>query len=515
MEKRLAITEDYLYIPVCADKEDRRMEICLENEEGFPEKLYEFIVPIDGTENFACDYYAEIPVKELKGKRVSIQADMPASYADRIYNGRKREAPRQEKPLIHFAAHTGWTNDPNGLVYADGVYHLYFQYNPFGLVWNNMTWGHAVSRDLLHWNQEDSVLFPDESGVMFSGCGLTNERELLGLPRDALLFFYTAAGGGNEWSKDLEFTQRIAYSLDGGSTLVKCKSPCLPTLAKENRDPKVFWHEASKAYVMSLFMKDNDFAIFRSRDLMHWEQSDSFTLQDAWECPDLFLLTSETGENCWFFWSADGFYYQGDFDGYRFHTDGVKHCAYINRIAYAAQTYAGIKDRVISVPWLRLPNDGRTFTGAYGIPVELSCKKTSKGFALLQKPVRELKEHAEKMESGALERVSGQIVCQTKRDKKAVLIEMHMKDTAQEPYIWKINKSLVEYTPESGTFAVDGEAWQACTGCREFLFLIDDRILEVFFDGGVQTGAFVLREKDMAFETAREAVADYAAYEIM
>ncbi len=514
MEKILAITEDYLYIPVCADKEDRRMEIYLE-EEGLLKKLHEFMVPIDQTEAFACNYYAEIPVKELKGRQVRIQADMPVSYADRIYNGKKQAEPELERPLIHFAAHTGWTNDPNGLVYADGVYHLYFQYNPFGLVWNNMTWGHAVSRDLLHWSQEDSVMFPDESGVMFSGCGLNNERGLLDLPKDALLFFYTAAGGGNEWSKNLEFTQKIAYSLDGGSTLVKMKEPCLPTLAKENRDPKVFWHEASKAYVMSLFMKDNDFAIFRSQDLIHWEQSDSFTLQDAWECPDLLFLTSEEGETCWFFWSADGFYYQGDFDGYRFRTDGVKHYAYVNRIAYAAQSYSGVKDRVISIPWLRLPNDGRNFTGAYGIPVELSCKKTPEGFALLQKPVRELKEHAKKMESSALERADGQIVYRNMGDKKAVLIEMHMEDTMQKTYTWKVNKSLVEYTPKSGIFTVDGESWQTCTGCREFMFLFDDRILEVFFDGGAQTGTFALREKDMVFETTRETVVDYAVYEIV
>ena len=125
-------------------------------------------------------------------------------------------------------------NDPNGLVYAEGVYHLYFQHNPFDVQWENMSWGHAVSRDLLHWEQKDDVLFPDETGTMFSGSGIVNDRKMLGLPEDALVFFYTAAGNNNKWSAGKQFTQRIAYSTDGGGRhSIKLTKVCFRRFVKK------------------------------------------------------------------------------------------------------------------------------------------------------------------------------------------------------------------------------------------------------------------------------------------
>ncbi|MDE7206078.1 MAG: glycoside hydrolase family 32 protein, partial [Lachnospiraceae bacterium] len=231
MERTMKITEHYLYIPVCAGKEERKLEIFIEEEGAFRKKIHEFMVPIADTkaEEYPCDYFAEIPVEQYLDKQLCISMDAPKAFMNQIKNKGKQHGAESHKPLIHFAADAGWTNDPNGLVYADGVYHFYFQYNPFNTSWQNMSWGHAVSADLLHWEQKDTVMFPDESGTMFSGCAITNEREMLGLPKDALLFFYTAAGDANEWSKGLAFTQKIAYSLDGGKTLIKMPDPCLPT----------------------------------------------------------------------------------------------------------------------------------------------------------------------------------------------------------------------------------------------------------------------------------------------
>ena len=240
-------------------------------------------------------------------------------------------------------------NDPNGLVYADGNYHLYFQHNPFDVQWENMSWGHAVSKDLLHWEQKDEVLFPDETGTMFSGSGIVNDHEMLGLPKDALIFFYTAAGNNNKWSTGKQFTQRVAYSTDGGETLHKLDKGVLEAVCKENRDPKVFWHEKSGAYIMTLWLEENDFGIFRSTDLLNWEQTDRLTLKDAWECPDLLCLKDENEDESWMFWSADGFYFWGEFDGFKFQTDGVRHMAYINKMAYAAQTYSNTGNLCMTV----------------------------------------------------------------------------------------------------------------------------------------------------------------------
>lgn len=165
-----------------------------------------------------------------------------------------------------------------------------------------MSWGHAVSRDLLHWEQKDDVLFPDETGTMFSGSGIVNDRKMLGLPEDTVIFFYTADGNNNKWSAGKQFTQRIAYSTDGGETLHKIDKGVLPTVCKENRDPKVFWHEKSGAYIMTLWLEENDFGIFRSTDLLKWEQ-----------------------------------------------TDGVRYAAYINKMAYAAQTYSNTGNLCMTV----------------------------------------------------------------------------------------------------------------------------------------------------------------------
>lgn len=157
---------------------------------------------------------------------------------------------------------TGWINDPNGL-----IYYLYFQYNPFDTKWENMCWGHVISKDLLHWEQKETVLYPDQDGPIFSGSGIVNENALLGLPKDAYIYFYTSAGGKSEWSKDKLPVQKIAYSIDGGNTLHKKDGCIVEHICDENRDPKVYWHEQSKAYIMLLYLTNNDYAILRSVDL--------------------------------------------------------------------------------------------------------------------------------------------------------------------------------------------------------------------------------------------------------
>lgn len=356
-------------------------------------------------------------------------------------------------------------------------------------------------------------MFPDGSGTIFSGSAIANDRGLLGLPRDAMLFFYTAAGGSNEWSRGQYFTQKIAYSLDGGSTLTKIAEPCLPTVCPENRDPKVYWHEESQAYVMALWLEENAFGIFRSQNLRHWEQSDRFTLEGAWECPDLFCLDCEEGGKCWFFWAADGFCFPGAFDGYHFRPYGGRQQAYVNNVPYAAQTYFGIKGRVVSIPWLRMENDGRLFSGACGIPVELSCKRTQEGYTLVQKPVRELTEQRVRLGKDSVIYGDGRIVCRPGVG-KALVFETRVREDNQDNCIWEINASKVSYDPGSGQFAVDGEHFPVGCGYGEMTFIVDDRILEVFFDGGVRLGTFLLREREVRLETESRFLAEYGAYEV-
>ena len=323
------------------------------------------------------------------------------------------------KPAVHFTPSYGWMNDPNGLVYHDGIYELYYQHNPRGIDWNCMTWGHARGTDLLHWEDLGDVLEPDENGLMFSGCAIRNDRGLLGLPKDALLFFYTAAGHSSRESKGKPYTIRLAYSTDGGNTLIKKDGICeageiMETLAAENRDPKVFWHEESGAYILVLWIENNDFGIWRSEDLEQFTMTQRVTLESGYECPDLFRLPvisakeggREIGEEKWVFWTAHGYYYVGSFDGYEFHQEQERRCASQMGpdvvLPYAAQTFSG-PEKVLSVSWLRTKCVGGRTTGMMSIPKEFSLIRNKDGYILRQKFPSAVMEAFAQTENGILD----------------------------------------------------------------------------------------------------------------
>lgn len=323
------------------------------------------------------------------------------------------------KPSLHFTPSYGWMNDPNGLVYHDGIYELYYQHNPRGIDWNCMIWGHARGTDLLHWEDLGDVLEPDENGLMFSGCAIRNDRGLLGLPKDALLFFYTAAGHSSRESKGKPYTIRLAYSTDGGNTLIKKDGICeageiMETLAAENRDPKVFWHEESGAYILVLWIENNDFGIWRSEDLEQFTMTQRLTLEGGYECPDLFRLPvisteedgRETGEEKWVFWTAHGYYYVGSFDGYAFHQEQERRCASQMGpdvvLPYAAQTFSG-PEKVLSVSWLRTKCVGGRTTGMMSIPKEFSLIRNKDGYILRQNFPSAVMEAFAQTENGILD----------------------------------------------------------------------------------------------------------------
>lgn len=323
------------------------------------------------------------------------------------------------KPSLHFTPSYGWMNDPNGLVYHDGIYELYYQHNPRGIDWNCMTWGHARGTDLLHWEDLGDVLEPDENGLMFSGCAIRNDRGLLGLPKDALLFFYTAAGHSSRESKGKPYTIRLAYSTDGGNTLIKKDGICeageiMETLAAENRDPKVFWHEESGAYILVLWIENNDFGIWRSENLEQFTMTQRVTPESGYECPDLFRLPvistkeggRETGEEKWVFWTAHGYYYVGSFDGYEFHQEQERRCASQMGpdvvLPYAAQTFSG-PEKVLSVSWLRTKCVGGRTTGMMSIPKEFSLIRNKDGYILRQNFPSAVMEAFAQTENGILD----------------------------------------------------------------------------------------------------------------
>ncbi len=382
------ITEPYLWIPFDHTEPEVKLHFYVDGK-----KIQEIDMRLGGTSG---DFYACMEVGGYLGRDLEIRADVSKELLDGIFcYAQKPQNVYPFRPKLHFSPQVGWHNDPNGLVYADGQYHLYYQWNPYGVEWGNMHWGHAVSRDLLYWEHEPMVMAPNEKGAVYSGCAWEDRENQTGHGEHALLFYYTAAGGRSEWSVEAGnplFTQRLAVSTDAGKTLRDSDAFFMGHIMGENRDPKICYHESLGTYHMVLYLDGNTFAFFRSVDLQNWEETQRLTMEGMWECPDLFELSVDgtDGEKKWVFWSADGYYVVGDFDGFQFTPQSEVLCAYGTKLPYAAQTYAGIKGRIVSIAWLRLQNTRGNYKGIMSLPAELSLVKQGQGYRIRLQPVREL-----------------------------------------------------------------------------------------------------------------------------
>tara|TARA_B100000676_G_scaffold87623_1_gene87493 strand:- start:3389 stop:4741 length:1353 start_codon:yes stop_codon:yes gene_type:complete len=295
------------------------------------------------------------------------------------------------RPQFHFTAKTNWINDPNGLVYLDGVWHLYFQHNPESTVWGNMTWGHAVSDDLIHWRQLEHAMFPDEHGTMFSGSAVVDHEDTAGFGAGAIVFLYTAAG--RHVDPPRQFTQCLAWSADNGMTLTKYEgNPVLGWIEGDNRDPKISWHAASRQWIMPLFLADDRFTLYGSKDLKSWTHRQDLRLEGDRECPDFFPLVDESGEERWVFWGANGLYRIGRFDGTTFTPETPVLTCENGRNGYAAQTWSNVPDgRCIQISWMAgglFPE--MPFNHQMSIPVTLELAGSGEAARLRRWPVREV-----------------------------------------------------------------------------------------------------------------------------
>jgi sucrose-6-phosphate hydrolase SacC (GH32 family) len=389
-EYHMELEDDYLYIPVVTGAETQTISFYIKDHSEY-RKIMELEIPV-AEENGAGDavsFFSSLPVRTWKGRELMISGQMTDTFIQGIGQGGEILHCIADYPEIHFAPNGGWMNDPNGLVYDGEKYHLFFQYNPVDKIWNNMSWGHAVSMDLLHWTQMETAMLPNEDGTVYSGCGIMNTEGMLGLPRDAMLFFYTCAGGRSGWSRERKFSQKIAYSLDKGRSLKRIKKDAVPFIINENRDPKVYRHEASNGYYMVMFLDGHEYAVLHSGDLKEWKVTQKLTLEDAWECPDLREIPVAGGGTAWIFWTPDGAWYQGRFDGYQFTDATGPHHAYANQCAYAGQTWSGVQDRVILMQWMRTHNPDQCYTGVMGIPREMELIPQKDDLRLALHPVRE------------------------------------------------------------------------------------------------------------------------------
>lgn len=316
---------------------------------------------------------------------------------------------QNSRPRYHFTPPQNFMNDPNGLVFFEGEYHLFYQHNPFGDTWGHMSWGHAVSRDLLHW-EHLPVALPEENGEMiFSGSAVVDWQNTSGLDTSEnppLVAVYTGHSEGEQ-------TQNIAYSTDRGRTWTKyAGNPVLAIGERDFRDPKVFWHASTRQWIMVTVLSDQHKVRFDgSSDLKQWTYLSDFgpagAIDGLWECPDLFPLAveNEAGTVKWIL-KVDALkgtgaqYFVGDFDGTRFINDAPQD--EIRRLDHGADFYAAQSwsdepnGRRIWIAWMNnwhYANEIPTspWRGVFSIPRELRLRKDPDGLHLVQQPIEELK----------------------------------------------------------------------------------------------------------------------------
>ena len=313
------------------------------------------------------------------------------------------------RPQYHFTPDKNWTNDPNGLIYYNGEYHLFFQYNPFGNQWGHMSWGHAVSTDLIRW-KELPVAIPEEGNVgIFSGSAVMDPFYTSGFGKEKgkvpMVAIYTADVPNNNQS------QHIAYSLDSGRTFTKFSgNPVLDLGQKDFRDPKVFWHQPTQKWVMSVMLPlEKKVQFYSSKTLKAWNLMSSFgpagDTSGIWECPDLFRVPVDgaPGKYKWVFMMSPSPYMQyfvGEFDGTKFINESNP--SMIFRPDYGPDYYAAItynnlpaSFNPVSIGWVNNWNyagavPAGQWRGAMSIPRTLSVRKIGNNWILLQNPADEL-----------------------------------------------------------------------------------------------------------------------------
>lgn len=362
----LDVKENYMLLPVQDDAPEGKICIVRNNvQEGT------FMNVRLARER--VDSYVPFVLSAYKGQHISIDIQGVPENAlcwKELKMSDSFDMTNKEKfrPVYHHTPAYGWMNDPNGMFYKDGVYHLYFQWNPYGSVWANMHWGHSTSTDLMHWNFEGSAIVPDAWGAIFSGSCVVDHNNTAGFGKDAVIAFYTSAKA-SPWG-DVQ-SQSMAYSLDNGKTFVKYEgNPILTSSEKDFRDPKVFWYAPGKHWVMMLAVGQH-MEIYSSVNLKEWKKESEFgAMQGAhggvWECPDLVEIPVEgTREKKWVlicnlnpggpFGGSAAQYFVGSFDGKKFVNESPTQTKWMDwgKDNYATVTWNNAPDgRCIALGWM-------------------------------------------------------------------------------------------------------------------------------------------------------------------
>jgi fructan beta-fructosidase len=385
-KREIVAGKKYLTLPVQTGQPKRRVVLLVD---GVPFREFEIELATTKT-----DLVAVVELASVQGKTITLRAErIPEDLRGWLDITTSDELPdaataykEKHRPDFHFTSRRGWLNDPNGLVFLDGEWHLYYQHNPYGWDWGNMHWGHAVSKDLLRWRELPIALYPMRFGDWaFSGSAVVDKANTAGWKRgdaDTLVAAFTSTGRG----------ECIVYSNDRGRTWNEYEGN--PVVKHSGRDPRLLWHADSKQWVMAVYDEFDGkqwIAFHTSPDLKKWTFQSR--IEGFYECPDLFDLSIEgTQERVWVLYAADGKYLLGDFDGKVFKPRDSKKIQLWHGNFYAAQTFSDVPSgRRIQIGWGQgIAFPGMPFNQQMTIPCDLVLRRTPDGLRLHAQPVREL-----------------------------------------------------------------------------------------------------------------------------
>ena len=365
---RINTNNRYLLIPVQERAEMAHVRVVKNNQlaQTFNVRLavdkIDYFVPFDlNTINGEAVLQVKVPAQQHVNKAFKDYSCWTSMKYSDTFDSRNVE---KFRPAYHHSPVYGWMNDPNGLFYKDGVWHLYYQWNPYGSQWENMTWGHSTSTDGLHWTPQPTAIEADALGAIFSGCCVVDKNNTAGFGNGAIVAYYTSAGARQ--------TQSMAYSVDGGQTFTKyAGNPVIVSDVPDFRDPHIFWNEEAGFWNMVL-ASGQEMSIYSSKDLKQWKHESNFGLtygnhSGVWECPDLMKLPVDgTGEQKWMlicninpggpFGGSATQYFIGQFDGHQFvcedQPEETKWMDY-GKDHYATVTFDNAPDgRRVAIAWM-------------------------------------------------------------------------------------------------------------------------------------------------------------------
>ncbi|HAB18323.1 MAG TPA: glycoside hydrolase family 32 protein [Verrucomicrobiota bacterium] len=495
-ERHFTATSRYLNIPIKNGAPKRVVTLLVDGQPA----VRNDIELADGKP----DWWAPMEVSSWRGKSLTLRVDKLHEDSTALSAIEPSDTLKDASNLygetlrgqFHFSPRRGWNNDPNGLVFFNGEYHLFFQHNPYGWGWGNMHWGHAVSPDLVHWKEIGDALPPDNFGPMFSGSAVVDWQNTSGLGKNGkppIVLIYTAAGDPT--------VQCIASSTDGRAFTKYPGNPVLKQITGGNRDPKVIWHEATRKWVMVLYVEwqqKQTIHFFTSPNLRDWTLA-SITEGDPagkpylFECPDFFELPvdGDLSNKKWVLSAANSEYAIGTFDGRTFTPEYSRLPGQRGRGFYAAQTYSDIpaKDaRRILIGWFQTETKGMPFNQSMTIPLELRLTRTDDGPRLTFMPVRELEALRAKTrhlgprtlnpgDRNPLDDVRAELV--------EVRAEFEPGDASE--VVFNIRDCLVSYDSKKQELSVNGHRAPApLHASKQRLIIYGDRAgLEVFASDGL------------------------------